>query len=529
MEAEIFTEHIEVNSVAAESETEEIDVISDPTPLDVVANFSLNEEITNNKTRTNETDIGVNVEIRQAASNVINDGGSVDNKNTMVGVPDVNVLDKVQFTSVDDGEPDETDVYKRFYFESDHLALKENADYRLLLQTLVALEAQRKQAIKDYEKLIRLQKDALAEPIKFVEKLQNNEWLDIPSRQSIIKLPHINWEAYSGVEDFSHFGLLHQHNTRHASGSNVNLIEKANQRWEEQSTTSNGSLGEPCSYESMSRFSSCSDNSRYVRGKLATSDKPLTFNQPWTVEEQRKLERLLQLYPQEPIESKRWLKIAKALGNRTPKQVASRVQKYFIKLAKSGLPIPGREPNLNRLKACRYRNTQQQAVSLRNSTFFPSYKPRVYMDDNEKSDAVSMASSDDLDDISDDESIPKELRNTKEYFEIMQLKKLKKKRAEKKMQNKDAIEHIGYTCILCGISPITGVRWHCIECPDENMVNFCNSCVNRQNDCRFDVHSIWHKMESIECAEYIDGDYVKLGETSHGYNYLDPNFLPCGS
>ena len=30
-------------------------------------------------------------------------------------------------------------------------------------------------------------------------------------------------------------------------------------------------------------------------------------------------------------------------------QVASRVQKYFIKLAKSGLPIPGRLPNLNRV------------------------------------------------------------------------------------------------------------------------------------------------------------------------------------
>jgi hypothetical protein len=57
-----------------------------------------------------------------------------------------------------------------------------------------------------------------------------------------------------------------------------------------------------------------------------------------------------------------------ALGTRTPKQVramkllyyslmttvnkdfdqvASRIQKYFIKLAKHGLPVPGRMPNLN--------------------------------------------------------------------------------------------------------------------------------------------------------------------------------------
>ena len=37
---------------------------------------------------------------------------------------------------------------------------------------------------------------------------------------------------------------------------------------------------------------------------------------------QRKLERLLQVFPQEPVEAKRWSKIAHALGNRTPKQVS---------------------------------------------------------------------------------------------------------------------------------------------------------------------------------------------------------------
>ena len=36
---------------------------------------------------------------------------------------------------------------------------------------------------------------------------------------------------------------------------------------------------------------------------------------------QAKLEKLLQIYPQEEVESKRWEKIAAALGNRTLKQV----------------------------------------------------------------------------------------------------------------------------------------------------------------------------------------------------------------
>lgn len=39
-----------------------------------------------------------------------------------------NSLNKVQFNSWDEGMPDENDVYSRFYFESDHLALKDNAE-----------------------------------------------------------------------------------------------------------------------------------------------------------------------------------------------------------------------------------------------------------------------------------------------------------------------------------------------------------------------------------------------------------------
>lgn len=65
---------------------------------------------------------------------------------------------------------------------------------------------------------------------------------------------------------------------------------------------------------------------------------------PWSTEEQKRLEELLLIYPPEPIELRRFKKIAAALGNRTAKQVTSRVQKYFLKLYKEGLPIPGRIP-----------------------------------------------------------------------------------------------------------------------------------------------------------------------------------------
>lgn len=82
-----------------------------------------------------------------------------------------------------------------------------------------------------------------------------------------------------------------------------------------------------------------------MRGREFNQKKPETFNQLWTPEEQKRLEELLVIYPPEQVEMERFRKIARALGNRTPLQVQSRVQKYFIKLQKAGLPVPGRTYN----------------------------------------------------------------------------------------------------------------------------------------------------------------------------------------
>ncbi|KAJ1771620.1 hypothetical protein LPJ74_002175 [Coemansia sp. RSA 1843] len=73
--------------------------------------------------------------------------------------------------------------------------------------------------------------------------------------------------------------------------------------------------------------------------------KPVNYNLPWTDEEQQRLEELLLVYPEEEVANDRWRKIGVALGTRTMRQVASRVQKYFIKLSKAGLPVPGRVPD----------------------------------------------------------------------------------------------------------------------------------------------------------------------------------------
>ena len=152
------------------------------------------------------------------------------------------------------------------------------------------------------------------------------------------------------------------------------------------------------------------DGKQYlVRGRLFDGKtKPKTFNQPWTTDEQRRLEELLHEFPSEDVEMERWKKIAASLGNRTAIQVQSRVQKYFLKLHKAGLPIPGKLGNKAKAK-CKSSNSYNRIngapnyaemlqagnqnkfvsnlVSQRNSTFFPHLKPDVKMTEEDERDA----------------------------------------------------------------------------------------------------------------------------------------------
>lgn len=59
------------------------------------------------------------------------------------------------------------------------------------------------------------------------------------------------------------------------------------------------------------------------------------------------------------------------IGNRTPKQVSSRVQKYFIKLLRAGLPIPGRGPKLKMDVKKSLTHKQRNHFLFKRSTFFP--------------------------------------------------------------------------------------------------------------------------------------------------------------
>ncbi|XP_067386773.1 ZZ-type zinc finger-containing protein 3-like isoform X1 [Emydura macquarii macquarii] len=284
-------------------------------------------------------------------------------------------------TAEDDEE--EPDVY---YFESDHVALKHNKDYQRLLQTIAVLEAQRTQAVQDLESLGRHQREALKNPIGFVERLQKKVDIGLPYPQRVVQLPEIAWDQYTtSLGNFEREFKNRKRNSRRAK-----LIFDKGLPARPKSPLDPKKDGESISYSvlPLSDGPEGSTNSRpqqMIRGRLCDETKPETFNQLWTVEEQKKLEQLLLKYPPEEVESRRWQKIADELGNRTAKQVASRVQKYFIKLTKAGIPVPGRTPNLY-LYSKKSSSRRQHPLNkhlFKPSTFMTSHEPPVYMDEDD--------------------------------------------------------------------------------------------------------------------------------------------------
>ncbi|XP_074077233.1 ZZ-type zinc finger-containing protein 3 [Macrotis lagotis] len=421
-------------------------------------------------------------------------------------------------------DEDEPDVY---YFESDHVALKHNKDYQRLLQTIAVLEAQRTQAVHDLESLGRHQREALKNPIGFVEKLQKKTDLGLPFPQRVVQLPEIAWDQYTNsLGNFEREFKNRKRNTRR-----VKLVfDKVGLPARPKSPLDPKKDGETFSYSVLPLSDGpegSSNRPQMIRGRLCDETKPETFNQLWTVEEQKKLEQLLLKYPPEEVESRRWQKIADELGNRTAKQVASRVQKYFIKLTKAGIPVPGRTPNLYMYSKKSSTSRRQHPLNkhlFKPSTFMTSHEPPVYMDEDD--DRASFHSHTDpaVDEASDEESIPVPCREFPEYKELLELKKLKKKKLQQLQAESGFVQHAGFKCDNCGMEPIQGIRWHCQDCPPEMSLDFCDSC----SDClhETDFHKEDHQLEPIYRAEtFLDRDYCVSQGTS--YSYLDPNYFPA--
>ncbi|KAG9273718.1 ZZ-type zinc finger-containing protein 3 [Astyanax mexicanus] len=428
--------------------------------------------------------------------------------------------------SLTEDEEEDPDVY---YFESDHLALKHNKDYQRLLQTIGVLEAQRTQAILDLETLAFHQKQALTDPISFVDQLQKRVELGLPCPQRVVQLPEIAWDQYtSGRSEFEREFCDKKRKTRRLKliFDKVGLPARPKSPVDSKKESDSSTLYSSLPSSDAPEHSMASNRTQMIRGRPYHQSKPDTFNQLWTVEEQKKLEQLLLKFPPEEVESKRWQKIADELGNRTAKQVASRVQKYFIKLTKAGIPVPGRTPNLCMYskKASGKRHHHLNKHLYRPSTFLTSYEPPVYMDDEDDRPGFFSSLQDNAADDSDEDSVPVELRHLPEYKELQELKRLRKQKIQEIHSESALAQHMGYKCDACGMEPIQGVRWHCQDCPQDNAVDFCGNC----SDCLFktETHKPSHRLEPVYQAEtFLDRDYCL--PPSAGYNYLDPNYFPA--
>ncbi|XP_051855342.1 ZZ-type zinc finger-containing protein 3 isoform X1 [Antechinus flavipes] len=422
-------------------------------------------------------------------------------------------------------DEDEPDVY---YFESDHVALKHNKDYQRLLQTIAVLEAQRTQAVQDLESLGRHQREALRDPIGFVEKLQKKTDIGLPFPQRVVQLPEIAWDQYTNsLGNFEREFKNRKRNTRR-----VKLVfDKVGLPARPKSPLDARKDGDAFSYSVLPLSDGpegSSSRPQMIRGRLCDETKPETFNQLWTVEEQKKLEQLLLKYPPEEVESRRWQKIADELGNRTAKQVASRVQKYFIKLTKAGIPVPGRTPNLYMYSKKQSSTSRRQHPLNKHlfkpSTFMTSHEPPVYMDEDDDRAGFHGHMDPAADEASDEESIPVPCRELPEYKELLELKKLKKRKLQQMQAEGGFVQHAGFKCDNCGMEPIQGIRWHCQDCPPEMSLDFCDAC----SDClhETDFHKEDHQLEPIYRAEtFLDRDYCVSQGTS--YSYLDPNYFPA--
>jgi ZZ-type zinc finger-containing protein 3 len=189
------------------------------------------------------------------------------------------------------------------------------------------------------------------------------------------------------------------------------------------------------------------------------------------------LEELLKIYPEEAVTNQRYAKIAKALGNKTTKQVASRLKVYFTKLALAGLEVPGKIPNISKAEKKKKKNENKctivekvyegsesvlSKIETINEGFYK--KPKVLIEENN------------LDLISLNEQLPN--------FGFVGSNQV--------VQN---IVYYGIVCVCCNVSPIVGNKYSCVQCwkNSGDLVNLCDDCFASEERMKLLQHPDTHR------------------------------------
>ncbi|KAG2219801.1 hypothetical protein INT45_001133 [Circinella minor] len=301
-----------------------------------------------------------------------------------------------------------------------------------------------------------------------------------------------------------------------------------------------------------------------------------TYNQPWTDEEQRRLEELLEIYPDEQVQAQRYNKISKALGTRSAKQVASRVQKYFIKLAKLGLPVPGRvsipsstgttkisrgggvrRGKISKVKsrgggATAAMSTASAASAAATAASAPSTPSSNSSNNNVSSNvqrpkpsmrtsgagyntmvsggitstrisgAHYFTSHGPPSALMSDDEEDNDVKQAMLHAANLKAKDEPMEGVTGDLGSSEVVIHEGYACDACGTEPIIGVRYKCTVCDVSEEVDLCSKCM-AAGTFQNDQHTADHTFEAIHVANplpyYADNDYAPneyLGE----YSYL---------
>eukprot|EP01125_Pyxidicula_operculata_P006389 TRINITY_DN2220_c1_g2_i1.p1 TRINITY_DN2220_c1_g2~~TRINITY_DN2220_c1_g2_i1.p1 ORF type:complete len:382 (-),score=62.93 TRINITY_DN2220_c1_g2_i1:10-1155(-) len=360
--------------------------------------------------------------------------------------------------------PDITEEFDEEFLKTD--------EFSKIVLCFESLHKQRQRIINERDTLLQERESCLADPVKRVSSMPTASVEEIP------QVPHIDFNKFNNLQDKD------------------------------------------------------GPKKRKRKPETASKSRPGSYGRAWTPQEQQKLEFLLHKYPDESVSSHRWEKIARELGNRTPKQVASRVQKYFIKLVKAGLPVPGKLPNIEYYSKNKKQKTAQASLSTPtdpnkvtiHTTGIAYYEPPpVDMPlDGTLLPNMSVADANQL----------MNLQGTDEYWRLVEMMELRSKKneviVEKPSRSKGAREvvHMDCKCNSCGMEPIRGPRWKCLECPAYNPTNFCRDCWNIGWKSR--DHSVNHSLEKIETVDapyFVDGDYLD-NDKEEDMSYLDPNFMP---
>ncbi|KCV72706.1 hypothetical protein H696_00285 [Fonticula alba] len=251
-----------------------------------------------------------------------------------------------------------------------------------------------------------------------------------------------------------------------------------------------------------------------------------SYKAAWSDEEQMILDRLLTIFPEEEIQATRFKKISLSTGCfRNPMQIASRCQKYFISLARRGLPVPGRmnfrfDKYLPK-KNTRARNILEKQRRQSRSQSKGSSSESSWSSEDDESDAEDLFS-EEPPKMPADSAPPTPTRRTPARQPKGPAARAKSPPPAPVETTKRSVSrafttistsssstrsgrtaelplHLGFRCDSCNMEPIAGIRWACQTCPQDLSVDLCDKCFRAGFENEY--HDFSHAFEGIREPE----------------------------